>query len=64
MPIQTLMWRTERREFSTVGYVNGNGTLLAETDIFPNAKFGFNMRKLEARTLPVSSYINTFTTSQ
>ncbi|XP_063399364.1 glutamate receptor ionotropic, delta-1-like [Mytilus trossulus] len=57
MPVLTLMWRTERREFSTVGYVNGNGTLLAEKEIFPNAKFGFNMRKLEARTLPWPPFV-------
>ncbi|CAG2239144.1 GRID1 [Mytilus edulis] len=57
MPVRTLMWRTDRREFSTVGYVNGNGTLLAEKEIFPNAKFGFNMRKLQARTLPWPPFV-------
>ncbi|XP_052065508.1 glutamate receptor ionotropic, kainate glr-3-like [Mytilus californianus] len=57
MSIRTLMWRTDRRELSTVGYVNVKGTLLAEKDIFPNAKFGFNMRKLEASTLPWPPFV-------
>ena len=62
--IDTLMWTTEGRGFSTVGYVTTgaysetNNWSLAEivilSDMFPNEHFGYNKRQFLVSTLPVS----------
>ena len=55
-PLKTLMWTNlaVSRGWCDVAYINTAGRLNVIGELFPNFKFGFNGRKFEVTTLPVS----------
>ncbi|KAL4220540.1 hypothetical protein ACF0H5_020938 [Mactra antiquata] len=59
--IETLLWAktggTRTREFSSVGYVEINGNVVIESDIFPNMKYGYNGFEFHISTLPYSPFV-------
>ncbi|CAC5406414.1 unnamed protein product [Mytilus coruscus] len=56
-PIQTLMWHKKGRGLLQIGFVHLNGSLIKIKDIFPNARFGYNQRKLLISTLPWPPFV-------
>jgi len=50
------MWTSNGREWSNVAYVDINGRLTVNGEIFPNSEFGFNGRRFNVSTLEVYSY--------
>ncbi len=50
----TLLYKTTSRHWTSVAHVNTSGHMTLQSDIFPNRRFGFNMRKLLVATILVS----------
>ncbi|XP_053403155.1 glutamate receptor U1-like [Mercenaria mercenaria] len=55
--IDTLLWTKNGRQFSSVGYADINGDIVVNSDIFPNAKHGYNQRRFLISTLEYAPFV-------